>query len=173
MVRTAHYCLFASLAALLLLTGANRADEPKKEPEKKEPEKKKPAEVPANLDVAKVLEMVQKLREARARMQAAENLRKLKLAPPQPREEPKKEPEKTPPTPGTYPLYQHLLPYIEQDNLWRSATVTVGGAGDRMGVSLEPVGPVLQPLLIGPLAGVAQRRPDKIADIASGFFDPA
>lgn len=137
MNRTCCFCIVAFMTALLVLPRLTQADEPKKEPEKK-----KPASPSWLEEVGKALGMVQRMRESQARMKAAENLRQLQLAIPRYTEEPKKDPAKQPPTGDSNTLY-HLLPYLEQSNLYYSSVFGLGGPGDRLGMPLERVGPVL------------------------------
>src|SRR5579859_7538590 len=66
---------------------------------------------------------VQKVREAAARMKCANNLKQLALA----THNSNDSMGRLPPQAGTYggayyaPLFFHLLPYVEQGNVWKTA----------------------------------------------------
>jgi hypothetical protein len=143
MARTTRFWIVASLTAVLVLSGTTRADEPKKEPEKKDPEKKEPEkkkdEITGQMDLGRLFEMVQRLREAQARKKLAENLRQLQLAQQRQPEDPKKDPNRKPDDPPFIPI----LPLIEQNNFYSAPFAIPNGPGDRLGLSLEKVGPVL------------------------------
>ncbi len=74
--------------------------------------------------IALLLPAVQKIREAAARMQCANNLKQMVLA----THNCNDTNGRLPPMSGTYsgafdaPLFFHLLPYIEQGNVWKAAT---------------------------------------------------
>src|SRR5690242_17191119 len=88
----------------VLLASRLAADEPKKEPEKKQP-------APSVQDyLDPVTAAIQRIREARARAMAAENLRQIRLALQKDKEEPKQEPNKDPKKDATNPnsSFNHL-----------------------------------------------------------------
>lgn len=118
--------------------------------DKNEPPKKTDASEEKNLKEAlehirQVREIVQRLREAENRAKCAENLKQIGLAVQQFHSPDQKVPPPInwqPYPPGTWQqnsYFMHLLPYLEQDNVYGTALFGT----NRLGASVEPVSPAL------------------------------
>jgi hypothetical protein len=128
--------LFLSAAVLALIVSGVQADEPKTE--------KKPAsdsEWQQFLDSFNPFMSIQKAREAAARQAAMNNLKQLQIAidkyQAQGQQIPM--PQIGPNTPN---WMTHILPYIEQNNLY--SNLTTGVPANRLGAAIESVSEALQ-----------------------------
>jgi hypothetical protein len=122
-----------SCLTLLSLAVFALADEPRKDPP---PNKdKEPAKMAAP-DVLKMLaDLIPQIREEAARKQAAQNLKQIGIALKQ------YDQQVLPPGQPNPAWFQQILPYIEQDNLYRYNLHGWGGLG--LGVEVTPVPPAL------------------------------
>src|SRR5437762_1625327 len=134
-VSLSNLWLPAATAGLLLAAPTGAAAPEKKEPAKKARSEEDTLEK-ALAHLKQYATLVQQLREAESRKKCADNLRQIGVAVHKfhadavfPRGNPWM---KGPPQAG---LFWHLLPYLEQDSLYRMA----GSSTDRLGARLEPV----------------------------------